>query len=73
MDAFLNELLIVNNKKIYIYSTTKDRESNPQKMYDFLEIINVNSVPTLIDYERGEIKGYFSNNNMDELKVVLNN
>lgn len=43
------------------------------KMYDFLEIINVNSVPTLIDYERGEIKGYFSNNNMDELKVVLNN
>ena len=73
MDAILNELLIVNNKKIYIYSTTKDRESNPQKMYDFLETINVNSVPTLIDYERGEIKGYFSNNNMDELKVVLNN
>lgn len=72
MDEYLNNIICKKNNKIYVYSTSKDRDTNSEEMYKFLDSIEVTYVPIILVSEDGIIQKTFSFNTKAELKKILN-
>lgn len=59
----LPELTVLNRKnhlRILYYSTSRDRESRPEQMYEVLGELQVDSVPMVLVLEAGEVTARYS-------------
>lgn len=56
----LTEINRDNHLGILSYSTSRDRESRPEKMYEILDRLQVDSVPMILILENGEVTERYS-------------
>lgn len=49
------------------YSTSQDRESRPEEMYEILDCLQVDSVPTILILKNGEVTKRYSGDDFLEL------
>lgn len=56
----LTELNRENHLRILSYSTSQDRDSRPEQMYEVLDRLQVDSVPTVLVLEAGEVTERYS-------------
>lgn len=56
----LTEVNQDNHLGILYYSTSQDRESRPEEMYEVLDALQVDSVPMILLLESGEVRERYS-------------
>lgn len=76
-DARLGEYLTNNNKTILYYNTIYDRENNNIEMTSTLNKLNVQTVPSIVKLDNGNVEKLITGDDIDEIfeqtKVLLEN
>lgn len=69
MGEFLDSFSV--NKKVYIYSTSMDRDKNAEALYACLDELGVDCVPLILEYENGSIINRYSSEDKEKIREAL--
>lgn len=73
LDKYIDGIIDNTDTIIYYYSTSTDRDKNPDKMYEFLEKINVVSVPAFLKVVNGDVVESFSLEDKEQIAALIKN
>lgn len=71
LNEYINDIIADTDIIIYYYSTSQDRDKNPDEMYKLLESINVVSVPVLLKIENGNITNSFTFEDKEQIANLI--
>ena len=69
----LEDTLNKYNSKIYYYNT-ESKASEKKAIKEFLQTLNISSIPQIVDIQKGEVKTLFdgqNENDIEKFKIVL--
>lgn len=73
LDEYIDGIIGDTDIIIYYYSTSIDRDKNPDEMYEFLETINVVSVPTFLKIVKGDVVESLSFEDKEQIANLIKN
>lgn len=71
LDEYIDKAIGDSNTIVYFYSTSLDRDKNPDEMYEFLETVNVVSVPAFLKIVKGNVVESFSFEDRDLIASLI--